>query len=70
MNDYITSQNLVNPNDQAYINIDPVLLSALKSKNSTEAIEFMKRDELTKKLVEKMQAWHSIGVDGEEQVTK
>ena len=59
----------MNPNDRAYINIDAALLSALKSKNSTEEIEFMKRDDLTKKLVEKMQAWYSIGV-GEERVTK
>lgn len=60
----------MNPNDRAYINIDAVLLSALKSKNSTEAIEFMKKDELTRKLVEKMQAWYSISIDGEERVTK
>lgn len=70
LNDYIARENLVNPNDRAYINIDEVLLSTLRSKNSTEAIEFMKRDELAKKLVEKMQAWYSIGVDGEERVTK
>lgn len=70
LNDYIARQNLVNPNDRAYVNIDPVLLSALKSKNSTEAIEFMKKDELTRKLVEKMQAWYSISIDGEERVTK
>lgn len=63
---YISSHNLVNPNDQSYINVDALLSSALSSKTDTEPLEFLKRDELTQRLVDKMQAWYEISLEGKE----
>lgn len=70
VNTYIATHDLVNPNDQAYINIDPLLLSTLSSKNATEPLEFLKRDDLVKKLVEKMQPWYEIRVEGKDPIVK
>ena len=77
LNSYITSQNLVNPNVQAYINIDPLLSECInaegqqkKKRNSMSEEpnllgDYMKRDELLKKVIEKMQDWYEISRDGE-----
>ena len=70
INGYIASHNLVNPNDQAYINIDTLLKSTIASKNSTEELEFMKRDQLTRRLIDKLQPWHEINIEGKEPITK
>ena len=70
VNEYIVSHNLVNPNDRSYINIDELLLSTLSSKTDTEPLEFLKRDDLMRRLVNKMQAWHEISVEGKEPVIK
>ena len=79
LNTYIASKNLVNQNDQAYINLDELLYSCVSSKNKgrkaggeeeAPMMKFMKRDELTKKVTEKMQSWHEIRVDGRETVCK
>ena len=77
LNSYIASQNLVNPNVQAYINIDPLLSECInaegqqkKKRNSMSEEpnllgDYMKREELLKKVVEKMQDWYEISRDGE-----
>lgn len=77
LNSYIASKNLVNPNVQAYINIDPLLSECInaegrrKKKQSSVSEEqnllsdYMKRDELLKKVVEKMQDWYEISREGE-----
>lgn len=81
INDYITSKNLVNPREQAYINLDALLVSCVsatpskgKSKEketaTQEKVEFMKRDELTKGFVGKMQSWHEVIVEGKEPIVK
>jgi translation initiation factor 2D len=70
LNGYIASHNLVNRNDQSYINIDAILSSTLSSKSDTGPIEFLKRDELVRRLVDKMQAWYVITVEGKEPVIK
>jgi translation initiation factor 2D len=70
LNDYIVSRNLMNPNDRSYINVDALLSSTLSSKTDTEPLEFLKRDELTQRLVDKMQAWYEISVEGKEPVSK
>jgi len=70
LNGYITSHNLVNQNDQSYVNIDTLLASTLSSKSETEPIEFLKRDEIARRLVDKMQAWYEISVDGMEPVVR
>ena len=70
LNEYIVSHNLVNPNDRSYINVDELLLFTLSSKTNPEPLEFLKRDELTHRLVDKMQAWYEISVEGKEPVIK
>ena len=70
LNEYIASHNLVNPNDRAYINIDALLLSTLASKANSEPLEFMKKDELTRRLVDKMQPWYEINAEGKEPLIK
>jgi len=66
---------LLNPRDQAYVDVvtDPALLEGLSDGKSKEkeklcAVEFMKRDEVAKKLVEQMQAWYEIRGEGKDTV--
>jgi len=82
VNDYITSRNLVNPQIQAYINLDPLLASCISSGKSAkgkskgkepetrEEVEFMKRDELTKAILDKMQSWYEVKVEGKDPIVK
>ena len=85
LNAYITSNQLMNARDQAYVNLNEALLVCISSKSgkkagkdasSPEAIdttvgsEFMKREELLKRVMEQMQSWHEIRVEGQDIVTK
>ncbi|KAJ6476284.1 eukaryotic translation initiation factor SUI1 family protein [Mycena sanguinolenta] len=80
LNDYITSKALVNPREQAYINLDSVLSEAIAAKakktKGTETapaaapVEFMKRDELTRAILEQMQSWHEVTAPGKDPVVK
>ncbi|KAF7319522.1 Eukaryotic translation initiation factor SUI1 family protein [Mycena chlorophos] len=78
LNDYIASKSLVNAREQAYINLDTLLTetitAASKSKKgkTPEAapVDFMKRDELTKQVVEQMQPWHEVRTPGKDPVVK
>ncbi|KAJ7482215.1 eukaryotic translation initiation factor SUI1 family protein [Mycena galericulata] len=81
LNDYITSKALVNPREQAYINLDPLLSGAITPKVKTKSkgqeatppvapVEFMKRDELTRNVLEQMQSWHEVKAPGKEPVVK
>ncbi|KAJ8075178.1 hypothetical protein PM082_019506 [Marasmius tenuissimus] len=75
-NAYVTSHDLVNKNERAYINLDAVLSSCVSSKNKKGVEEkepepeFMRRDEATKKLIEKMQSWYAVGGEGRELIPK
>ncbi|KAJ3900950.1 eukaryotic translation initiation factor SUI1 family protein [Lentinula edodes] len=88
LDSYITARQLVNPHDQAYINLDAALTlcvapqskskSSKNKKSSTEGAEsgpqtqseFMKRDELFKKVLAAMQNWYEVKRSGNEGVTK
>jgi translation initiation factor 2D len=67
LNAYVSDKQLVNPRDQSYINVgtDNVLVTSLSISD-----EFMKRDEVLKRLVEKMQPWHEVKLDGKEAVLR
>ena len=77
---YITEHNLVNPRDQAYINLDDLMYACVyqgKAAGKGKAADpdaaptrFLKRDELTKSIVRKMQSWYEIRADGRDPVTK
>lgn len=83
LNTYIGAHNLVNPREQAYINLDDLLYSCASTQSKTKSkgkdkgadpapamARFMKRDELTKHIVGKMQNWYEIKVDGRDPITK
>ncbi|KAF8637107.1 hypothetical protein AX17_003011 [Amanita inopinata Kibby_2008] len=82
LNSYISEHNLTNPRDQAYVNLDQVLMDCVyariqtKSKNknteeeSSSLKEFMKREELSKKIIKKMQDWYEVHREGENVVQK
>ncbi|KAI0351003.1 eukaryotic translation initiation factor SUI1 family protein [Trametes cingulata] len=70
-NDYVASRNLVNANDQQYINVgsDQALAGAVSVKGE-DTPEFMKRDEVLKRIRNNMQTWHEIKAEGREVVRK
>ncbi|KAJ7619471.1 eukaryotic translation initiation factor SUI1 family protein [Roridomyces roridus] len=76
LNAYITDKGLVNPREQAYVNVglDPLLLGAVvtppKKGVPQKEVEFMKRDEVMKGLLDGMQAWYEVRVGGREVVLK
>ncbi|GLB44597.1 putative reverse transcriptase (RNA-dependent DNA polymerase) [Lyophyllum shimeji] len=80
LNSYISANSLVNPREQAYINLDEALLNCISSKAKGKAkskdadkeagpIEFMRRDELTRAILDRMQSWYQVS-DGKEVVQK
>lgn len=78
INKYIKTHNLVNQNDQAYVNLDDLLRASVKVKTNVKAesgdaekpLQFMRRDELVRNVLERMQSWHEIRVGGKEVVIK
>ncbi|KAJ3760535.1 eukaryotic translation initiation factor SUI1 family protein [Lentinula raphanica] len=85
LNSYFATHQLVNPHDQAYIALDQALTACVipkpKSKKKSPAeeapldqakVEFMKRDELLKKVLNSMQNWYQVknGDMGDEVVLK
>ncbi|KAG5643116.1 hypothetical protein DXG03_001542 [Asterophora parasitica] len=80
LNSYISANSLVNAQEQAYINLDEALFNCVSSKakpgksKGMESIEsgpaeFMKREELTKAILERMQSWYEVS-SGKEVVRK
>ncbi|KAI8968732.1 eukaryotic translation initiation factor SUI1 family protein [Trametes punicea] len=71
VNDYISSRNLINTNDQQYINIstDQAFANAVSVKGE-ETPEFMKRDEVLRRVRAHMQTWHEIRAEGRDVVRK
>jgi hypothetical protein len=71
---YVTQKNLVNPREQQYVNLDDVLVSVLQSGGRVSRAEappeFMKREELTRKLADKMQAWHEIQPEDKDAIVR
>lgn len=74
VNGYITRNKLINLADQAYVNMDELLNATLATKTKASALperfEFLKRDELIKRIVDKMQAWYEITIEGREALLK
>nr|VWO97766.1 N/A [Ganoderma boninense] len=71
VNGYIASRSLVNANDQQYINVgsDEFLAGAVAAKGE-DWPEFLKRDEVLKRVRANMQTWHVISVEGRDVVRK
>ncbi|KAI0651354.1 eukaryotic translation initiation factor SUI1 family protein [Trametes meyenii] len=71
VNNYISSKGLINANDQQYINVgsDQFLAGAVSIKGE-DTPDFMKRDEVLKRVRAHMQTWHEIGAEGRDVVRK
>ena len=71
MNGYVSARGLVNANDQQYINVgtDQALAGAVSVKGQDTA-EFMKRDDVLKRVRANMQPWHEIRVEGRDTIQK
>ncbi|THH08838.1 hypothetical protein EW145_g2443 [Phellinidium pouzarii] len=69
LNEYITAKSLVNTHQAQFINMDDLLSGMLATKGS-DVPDFMKRDELTRSLLDKMQPWHRIEADGKDPLVK
>jgi translation initiation factor 2D len=65
---YVNEKSLANANDQSYVNLeaDNILSTSLGLRGE----EFMKRDEVFRRLLEKMQAWYQVEVEGKDTVLK
>ena len=81
LNSHITTHNLVNLRDPAYINLDDLLYSCVSAKTDGKVknkdvdpepavSKFMKRDELARNVLEKMQSWYEIRVEGKDPIIK
>lgn len=63
VNEYVADKKIANPNDPQFVDIDPLLRSTFTSSKSTTEdppINRLRRDELAKKISEKMQDWYQI----------
>lgn len=70
MNAYIAAKSLVNAHQQQFINIDDLLHAVLASAKVGVTPDFLKREEMVERLIDKMQAWHRIEVEGRDPVLK
>ena len=72
--------NLVNQNDQAYINLDDLLRAFIHSGGKGKAqanvddekklLGFIRRDQLVKNTLEAMQGWYEVRAEGKDVVAK
>lgn len=68
---YVATKNIVNTNDQSYINIseDAALCAAVFVKNE-ETPEFIKRDDVLNRIRTNMQEWYEMRTEGGETLRK
>lgn len=67
----MSAKNLINAQDQQYINVgeDDILLTAIRKKGEID-LEFLKREEVLARLKDHMQSWYEIRVEGRDVVRK
>ncbi|KAH0833987.1 hypothetical protein J3R83DRAFT_11221 [Lanmaoa asiatica] len=73
VDDYVAARQLTNARDQSYVNVgtDEVLLSTVCAKGGDpESVEFLKREDIVRRLSEKMQSWYEVQAEGKEPVLK
>jgi hypothetical protein len=73
VNKYVDARQLTNPQDRSYVNVgtDGVLLSTVCAKGEApESVEFLKREDVVRRLSEKMQSWYEVQVEGKDPVMK
>ena len=73
VNTYVDGRQLTNPRDRSYVNVgtDEVLLSTVCAKGEApESVEFLKREDVVRRLSEKMQSWYEVQAEGKDPVMK
>ncbi|KAG8215235.1 hypothetical protein J3R82DRAFT_8781 [Butyriboletus roseoflavus] len=73
VNKYVAARQLTNARDQSYVNVgtDEVLLSTVRAKGEApESVEFLKREDIIRRLSEKMQSWYEVQAEGKDAVLK
>ena len=73
VNKYVDARQLTNPRDRSYVNVgtDKVLLSTVCAKGEApESVEFLKREEIVRRLSEKMQSWYEVQAEGKDPILK
>ena len=77
VNGYVTAKQILNPKDQAYVNVteDSILLDALSNLKASERkqlqeTEFLRRNEVADGIIENMQPWHEITSEGKDPIVK
>ncbi|KDQ23800.1 hypothetical protein PLEOSDRAFT_1079102 [Pleurotus ostreatus PC15] len=68
INQYVQDKQLVNLREQQYINIDETLQKAMQGCDPDT--QFLKRDDLVRFVIGKMQSWHEITPDGKDPILK
>lgn len=77
VNGYVTAKRILNPKDQAYVNVteDSILFDALSDLKAGERKElqeagFLRRHDVADKIIKKMQPWYEIAGEGKDPVVK
>lgn len=70
LTDYIKIHNLVDPQNQKMINIDPVLCDVILTKQEYNTVNKLARDQILHRICTKMQPFHSIKLPGKEAVLR
>ncbi|KAF9238328.1 hypothetical protein BU15DRAFT_47811 [Melanogaster broomeanus] len=73
VNTYVAARQLINARDQSYINVgtDAVLLASVSAKGEApEGLEFLKREEVVRRLSENMQNWYEVRAEGKDPLLK
>ena len=77
VNEYVTAKQILNPKDQAYVNVteDSSLFDALSDTRASERkqlqeIGFLRRNEVADRIIKNMQPWYEITGDGKDPVVK
>ena len=77
VNGYVTAKQMLNPNDQTYVNVteDSLLFDALSNRKASERKQlqetgFLRRNEVADKIIKNMQPWYEIAGEGKDSIVK
>jgi hypothetical protein len=77
VNGYVMAKQMLNPKDQAYVNVteDPILLDALSDlkageRKQLQEIGFLRRNEVADRIIKNMQPWYEVAGEGKDPVVK
>lgn len=68
--EYVKEHELVDPKRPKMVKIDAILCDALLTKEEYHTVDFLGRDQLVSRLVERMLQYHTLEVPGQEPLTR